>query len=97
MEALARQLTGKVRLIGVSLSSQRLQEYVAERRLRFPIYLLDPEMADTYGLSSTPTTIVVGSDGIVRHSWQGAYSGTVKKAVENALGVALPEDVSTEQ
>jgi peroxiredoxin len=62
--------------IGVSLTTEGLSEYLKEAGLEMPIYSL-PSDTDlhNYHFGGTPETIVIGADGIVEESWEGAYGG----------------------
>lgn len=79
------------RFIGLSLSEERLQEYVAKNDLELPIYSgLSAATKAAYKLSGTPQTIVVSPEGKVLQNWMGAYVGDQKTQVEAFFHVALP-------
>ena len=82
---------GQYRFIGLSLSDEALQEYVAKNDLKLPVYSgLSPETLKTYKLGSTPQTIVISPEGKVLQNWAGAYVGDQKTQVEAFFRVSLP-------
>ena len=48
------------------------------------------EVKVTYGLNSTPSTIVVSPAGKILQYWRGAYSEDVQAEVEQFFQVKLP-------
>lgn len=76
--------------VGLSLVSQKLEEYAAGKHAPFPIYVLSPEMKRKFGFGLTPETLVVGSDGTVQKAWQGAYQDRIQQEIEHHFGVKLP-------
>jgi hypothetical protein len=90
IQALAEQARDGYRIIGLSLSSENLIDYVAEHNLNFPVYEVSAEGARSYRLGGTPQSIVVSSDGKVLRNWGGAYSGSLQQDVERYFGVHLP-------
>jgi peroxiredoxin len=78
------------RFVGISLSSDGLREYVAQRGLDFPIYSdLTGESALVYKCG-TPRTLVVSPGGMILRSWPGAYTGDLQREVEEYFGTCLP-------
>lgn len=57
------------RFIAVSATADGLAEYVKANRIEVPVYVAGKNAAKQLGLVSTPTTVVIGSDGIVRKYW----------------------------
>jgi peroxiredoxin len=91
IRALAQSTKGRYRVIGLSLSSDNLQEYVTRSDLTFPVYSdLSPEVAIAYRMGSTPQTIVISSEGKLVKEWKGAYMGNIKKQIETQFGSELP-------
>ncbi|MGH9721054.1 MAG: peroxiredoxin family protein [Bryobacteraceae bacterium] len=91
LRAVAGQAQGRYLVVGLSLESQSLAEYVTREALNFPVYHQPPEkVIASYKLRSTPSTIVISPEGKVLRSWTGAYSGEVQKQVEELLHVSLP-------
>ena len=91
IKALAEGTKGKYRVIGLSLSSNNLQEYVTKSDLTFPIYSdLSPGVTSKYRMGGTPQTIVISNEGKLVKEWKGAYMGSTKQQIESQFGLALP-------
>ena len=91
LKALLDKEGGQYRFIGLSLSEERLPEYVAKYNLSFPVYSgLSPDTLKTYELGGTPQTIVISPEGKVLQDWVGAYVGDQKSQVEVFFHIALP-------
>jgi peroxiredoxin len=91
IKALAERTKGKYRVIGLSLSSDNLQEYVSRSEFTFPIYSdLSPGATIKYRLGGTPQTIFISSEGKLVKEWKGAYIGTTKQQIETQFGLELP-------
>jgi peroxiredoxin len=91
INALAKQLGDRYRLIGLSLSSEDLKEYAGTHDMEFPVYTDLPfSVTSAYKLSGTPETIIISPEGHVVTSWQGAYTGQFQREVENFFSVSLP-------
>lgn len=89
--ALTEALAGKYRLIGLSLATDGLDEYVKKRDIRFPVYTdLTPDAIEAYRLESTPETLVISPEGKVIKNWQGAYFGNTASLVEKFFSITLP-------
>jgi peroxiredoxin len=94
---LALRSGGKYHFIGVSLSKDRLRDYISENKLDFPVYS-EPavEVISAYKLGGTPRTLVVSSEGRVLKNWFGAYNGDIKREVEDYFKISLPGVVETD-
>lgn len=90
IKALAEQAHTRFRIIGLSLSSDNLRDYVISANLTFPVYEISAEGARAYKLGGTPQSLVISPDGKVLKNWGGAYTGTVQKEIEEYFGVRLP-------
>jgi peroxiredoxin len=91
MSSLVSQVAGKYRIIGVSLATDGLDEFIGETMIKFPVYTnLDPKVATAYKAGATPQTFVVGHDGRLLSMWTGEYVGTTRKSVESFFGVRFP-------
>jgi hypothetical protein len=91
LRLLSERIKGRYRLIGLSLSSAGLDEYVAQQGMDFPVYTnLSPQSVAAYRLGGTPTTIVVSADGKLLREWKGAYMGDSKREIEEYFGVSFP-------
>jgi peroxiredoxin len=91
LKTLLNKERGQYRFIGLSLSQEALQEYVAKNDLKLPVYSgLSPETLKTYKLGSTPQTLVISPEGKVLQDWAGAYVGDQKSQIEAFFHVSLP-------
>jgi len=91
IKALAESTRGKYQVIGISLSSDNLQEYVTKSDLTFPVYSdLPPDVAINYRMGGTPQTIVISNEGKLIKEWKGAYIGNTKQQIETQFGLELP-------
>lgn len=91
IRALAETTHDRFRFVGVSLSKKDLQTYIAQSKLPFAVYHSPPdEVKVTYGLNSTPSTIVVSPAGKILQYWRGAYSEDAQTEVEQFFQVHLP-------
>lgn len=87
----SERIKGRYRLIGLSLSSAGVDDYVAQQGMDFPVYTnLSPQSVATYRLGATPTTIVVSADGKLLREWKGAYMGDAKREIVEYFGVSFP-------
>jgi peroxiredoxin len=89
--ALARQVSGRYRVIGLSVSSERVKEFVAQHHIEFPVYTEPPAaIVKAYELGVTPETIMVSTNGRIDCVWTGAYQNSIKASIEQFLSVRLP-------
>lgn len=71
IKALASQTGNTIRIIGISLSPDGLDEYVANRFPPVKVIKPDVRTITAYKLSGTPETILVSSEGVVLRVWKG--------------------------
>lgn len=91
MRALVQNAGNRYRFVGLSLSSNKLSDYVKQNQLEFPIYTDLPVLTmRDYKLGGTPETIVVSPQGQVTRIWSGAFADDLQKEVENYFSVKLP-------
>jgi hypothetical protein len=91
LKTLIKERRGEYRFIGISLTDEGVEKYVAEKGLDIPIYSgLSAEARTAYKLGSTPETIAVSPQGQVVQVWGGAYVGEQKSQVEQYFHVTLP-------
>ena len=91
MRALVKNAGARYRFVGLSLSSDKLIDYVKENKLEFPIYTDLPIVTmREYKLSGTPETIVVSPQGQVTRIWSGAFAEDLQSEVEDYFSVKLP-------
>lgn len=87
---LRRRLSSNYRVVGVSLASEGLPEFIKEHRVAFPVYTdIAFQSRVAYRLGTTPETIVVAPGGWVVTSWKGAYVGAAKASIEHFFSVSL--------
>jgi peroxiredoxin len=81
----------RYRLVGISLSRQDLQEYLAKEKLGVPVYTdIKPEVRSAYQMGGTPETIVISPDNKIMRVWHGAYENGVRQEIEKFLQIQLP-------
>lgn len=98
MRALVKNAGDRYRFVGLSLSSDKLIDYVAENQLEFPIYTDLPIVtARAYKLGGTPETIVVSPQGQVTRIWSGAFADDLQREVEDYFSVKLPGMIDAER
>lgn len=90
-QTLVNQKGKDYRFIGISLSKEGLEKYVADHQLAFPIYTDIPtEVGEAYKMGGTPQTVVISPQGKVLQNWPGAYAGDQKYQVEKYFDMTLP-------
>lgn len=91
LKTLVEQKGKDYRFIGISLSREGLEKYVADHQLTFPIYTDIPkEAGEAYKMGGTPQTVVISPQGKVLQNWPGAYAGDQKSQVEKYFDITLP-------
>jgi hypothetical protein len=91
ISVLSDHLRGRYRVVGVSLSTEGLAEFITEHKMAFEVITnILPSSLAAYHLGMTPQIIVVRDGGKVGQRWTGALSGPTKKWVERFFGVTLP-------
>lgn len=90
-QALIREKGQSFRFIVVSLSAQDFKGYLEANKLAvpavFPMFEKNPALG---GVTATPQTIVVESNGVVGRVWLGAYTPEIKREIEAFFGMGLP-------
>jgi len=91
IQVLARNVQPSRRLIGISLLSEGLPEYMKRNGITFPvIYEVPSDLQMVYHLGATPQTILVSPEGAVLRVWGGAYQGDLAREIESFFHVRLP-------
>ena len=91
MRALVENAGSRYRFVGMSLSSDKLVDYVKENKLQFPIYTDLPFLTmREYKPGGTPQTLVVTPKGQVIRIWSGAFAEDLQREVEDYFSVKLP-------
>jgi Redoxin len=97
LKKLIEDAAGAYRIVGLSLSPD-VADYLKDAQLSFPVVYVRPsaEMVATYGLGTTPQTLVISREGTIIKAWDGAYIGQTKKDVEGFFKITLPGLESTD-
>src|SRR5262249_6463928 len=86
-QSLVNTKSSSFRFVALSLSAFDLKNYMKANRLYVPTVFPADDRNPVLGtLTGTPQTIVVGSDGIVKKVWFGAYTAQTKHDVEAYFG-----------
>lgn len=81
----------RFRFVGVSLTKEDLQSYLAHSKLPFETYHSPAdEVKIAYGFNSTPSTVVISPAGKILQYWRGAYNDELQREVEEFFSVKLP-------
>ena len=92
LKELANGIRGHYRLIGISLSTDGVAEFIKAHQMDFPVYSSpQAESASVYHLGATPETIVLSPSGTVLAAWRGAYVAAARTLVEKYFSVHLPD------
>ncbi len=90
VRALVAETKGRYRVVGVS-TTPVTPEFMRTNQLDFDVVdSVTPDVARRYGLSGTPQTIVVSTNGRVLQSWNGVFSGAQQQEVEAYFRLHLP-------
>ena len=82
-----------LQVLGVSVdegSDRDVKDFVAERRISYPVAIAGEEMQTQYGLRSIPTVFVINKKGVVVERLQG-FSEQTAKAMEDTIKRLLAE------
>jgi hypothetical protein len=92
VDALYRQTRATTRFVGVALQRPGLDEYLVSQHVGFAVYVLAPR-ADVLRtrVGGVPQTILVGPNGAILDTWNGAYLGDTKQAIETRFNAQLPD------
>ena len=89
--ALASVPSDRYRFVGVAHDEgdgDALEEHLRDYPLPFDVFVLAD--ADRPAFRTTPQTVVVGTHGVVDHSFPGAFTGRMLAYAEYVFGVRLP-------
>ena len=90
LDMLASGVGTKYRVIGLSLNNRGLENFLRNRRVELPVYVIAPFARATAYLSvSTPTTILISPTGVIRNEWSGAYVSETRDSLEAFFGIPL--------
>jgi thiol-disulfide isomerase/thioredoxin len=82
-----------LQILGMSVddgSDRDVKSFIAERKINYPVTMVNEDLQADYGLRSVPTIFVINKKGIVAERFQG-YSEEVGRALENAVKRLLAE------
>ena len=91
IKALSEAARANYRFVGLSLTTDKLADYIRQNNFSFPVYTELPFFTTTtYKLGGTPQTIIVSTEGRVLKDWMGSYEGFLEQEVEAFFQVQLP-------
>ena len=82
-----------LQILGVSVdegNDHEVREFIAARKISYPVAVSGEDMQADYGLRSIPTIYVIDKKGIVAEKFQG-YSDQTAKAMEDSIKRLLAE------
>lgn len=81
-----------LQILGLSLdeNSEDVKEFIAEKRINYPVALTDSDLQSDYGIRSVPTLYLVNKKGVIAEKFLG-YSEETGKALEAAIKKLLAE------
>ncbi len=92
VKALAAEAQSKCRVLGLSLLTDNLRDYVIENNLNFPVYSeLSFAVTSKYRMGGTPHTLVISPEGEVLKNWAGTFEGNLQQDVEEYFDIRLPK------
>lgn len=90
-----KQKYGKqgLQILGVSVdegSDRDVKNFIAERRINYPVAIAGEEMQNDYGLRSIPTIYIINKKGVIAERFQG-FSDQTARAMEETIKRLLAE------
>ena len=82
-----------LQILGVSVdegNDREVKDFIADRRISYPVAVSGEEMQTDYGLRSIPTIYLINKKGIVAEKFQG-YSDQTARAMEESIKRLLQE------
>jgi peroxiredoxin len=82
-----------LQILGVSVdegNDREVRDFIAARRINYPVAIAGDEMQADYGLRSIPTIYVINKRGVVAGKFQG-YSDQAAKSIEDMVKRLLAE------
>jgi peroxiredoxin len=82
-----------LQVLGVSVdegSERDVKNFVAERKIGYPVAVAGEDLQTDYGLRSIPTIYLINKKGFVAEKFQG-YSEQTGRAMEEAIKKLLAE------
>ena len=90
MRALVAGKSTDFRFVGISATSENLQQYLAAGHAPFTVFVAPPVSAPGLDLQTTPQTLVVSPAGVVQKAWLGAFDGSRQHEIESFFKINLP-------
>jgi hypothetical protein len=80
------------RIVGLSLTDGGLKNYIDKYKIEYDAVYANPLTFNNQQSfqAVTPTTILISKDGVMENVWQGAYTGAVKRQIEEKFGIQFP-------
>lgn len=82
-----------LQILGVSVdegNDREVRDFIAARRINYPVAIAGDEMQADYGLRSIPTIYVINKRGVVAGKFQG-YSDQAAKSIDDMVKRLLAE------
>lgn len=82
-----------LQILGMSVddgSDKAVKSFIAEKKINYPVTIVNEDLQTDYGLRSVPTIFVISKKGIVAEKFQG-YSEDVGRSLENTVKRLLAE------
>ncbi len=78
------------RIMGISLRTAGLTDYVLSNKFTFPVYASpSEETIRNFRLGATPETIIVSPEGVIQKAWLGVFTGRTLDEIEKTFGIEL--------
>jgi hypothetical protein len=91
VRALGRAAGSRFDFVGISITTSKLDSYLATTPLPFRVNAIDVKRpVKNVETSVTPQTVVLRPGGVVDRVWVGAYLNATQKEIESYFGVSLP-------
>jgi peroxiredoxin len=82
-----------LQILGMSVdegSDREVKAFISERKISYPVAIVNEDLQTDYGLRSIPTIYVINKKGLVAEKFQG-YSEQTGKAMEETIKRLLAE------
>ena len=89
--ALAASAADRFRVVAVSFDEKDARRLAARLGPGVEVYAGDrAAVMSAYGITGTPTTILISESGVEEEIWTGAYGGQLRRRMERLFAVHLP-------
>lgn len=82
-----------LQILGLSIQEgeeEEVAEFITEKRINYPVAIVDKKVADDYGATTIPQLIVINKKGAVVEVYKG-YNDMIGKALEDTIKLLLAE------